>query len=186
MMVQITKSISAFLAQNRAKNDASNRAEFMYSLAEKRKRINDDACRANPDGVAMSDGNGDADKDVSSCARTDVKPVDRDVQMKYDIAKNTDGPLRRTTRKKGKASGSAPTISTVARPRTKSVLREQKKATSPVVVKSESEVKEKTLHLGLDQRLANIETHFSVQYGALKFLLLLSFTLIFYSSCPSR
>ncbi|KAJ7217726.1 hypothetical protein GGX14DRAFT_357104 [Mycena pura] len=159
----ITKSISAFLAQNRAKNDASNRAEFMYSLAEKRKRINDEACRANPDGVATSDGNDD-DKDVSSCARTDAKPVDRDVQMKYDIAKNTDGPLRRTTRKKGKASGSAPTATTAARPRTKSVVREQKKATSPVVVKSESEVKEKALHLGLDQRLANIETHFSVRY----------------------
>ncbi|KAJ7693311.1 hypothetical protein B0H17DRAFT_1059704 [Mycena rosella] len=148
----ITKSISAFLADNRAKNDASNRAEFLHSLAEKRKRVDDEV------------------PDVSSCARTDAKPVDRDVQMKYDIAKNSDGPLRRTTRLKTKAPEApapAPATSpTSTRPKTKSMARELKKAASPVVVKAEPDAKPPALHLhsGLDQRVGNIETHFSVRY----------------------
>ncbi|KAF8210674.1 hypothetical protein K438DRAFT_1810136 [Mycena galopus ATCC 62051] len=159
----ITKSISAFLAQNRAKNDASNRAEFLHSLAEKkRKRTDDDgdASRDNPDGdMAMN---------VSSCARTDAKTVDRDVQMKYDIAKNSDGPLRRTTRQKVKdaAPDAPPATPTSASTRTKSKSKSgaaaQNKATSPVVVKAEPDAKQ--VHFGLDQRLGNIETHFSVKY----------------------
>ncbi|KAJ7772698.1 hypothetical protein DFH07DRAFT_913579 [Mycena maculata] len=159
----ITKSISTFLAQNRANNDASNRAEFLHSLAEKRKRIADDAGRENPDGVADPD----TDVAVPSCARTDAKPIDRDVQMKYDIAKNVDGPLRRTTRSKDKAMvppAEAPPPTPSTRPRTKSAARELKKAASPVVVKTEPDVKQRELHFGLDQRLENIETHFSVRY----------------------
>lgn len=77
----ITKSISKFLAQNRARNDASNRTEFLESLAQKRRRLNLDP---------------DSTEPIPSCARTDAKHLDRDVQMKYDIAKNEDGPLRRT------------------------------------------------------------------------------------------
>ncbi|KAG2366310.1 hypothetical protein BDR07DRAFT_1396691 [Suillus spraguei] len=77
----ITRSISKFLAQNRARNDASNRAEFIESLAQKRRRLNLDP---------------DSTEPIPSCARTDAKHLDRDVQMKYDIAKNEDGPLRRT------------------------------------------------------------------------------------------
>ncbi|KAK0464737.1 uncharacterized protein EV420DRAFT_1745013 [Desarmillaria tabescens] len=67
----VTKSIPQYLSRNRARNDASNRAEFLCPTSE------------------------------TSCARTDAKTLDRDSQMKYDIAKNDDGPLRRTT-KKGK------------------------------------------------------------------------------------
>ncbi|KAF9241835.1 hypothetical protein BU15DRAFT_87083 [Melanogaster broomeanus] len=77
----VTKSISQFLAQNRAKNDASNRAEFLESLAQKRRRLNIDPESTDP---------------IPSCARTDAKHLDRDSQMKYDIAKNEDGPLKRT------------------------------------------------------------------------------------------
>ncbi|KAJ7680613.1 hypothetical protein DFH06DRAFT_904327, partial [Mycena polygramma] len=160
----ITKSISTFLAQNRAKNDASNRAEFLHSLAEKRKRIDDAASRVNPDGVSTPPN------DDASCARTDAKPVDRDVQMKYDIAKNNDGPLRRTTRQKanGKAAEATPaptpsTTATATRTKTKSAARD-KKAASPAAVKAEHDAKPNVLHFGLDQRLGNIETHFSVQY----------------------
>ncbi|KAJ7077317.1 hypothetical protein B0H15DRAFT_862203 [Mycena belliarum] len=154
----IIKSISTFLAQNRDKNDASNRAEFVHSLAEKRKRLDDEACRANPDGVAMMD-NSDA---TPSCARTDAKPVDRDLQMKYDIAKNSEGPLRRTTRQKAKAPEVPPTTAYApTRPRTKSMA---KKVGSPAVVKSEPNVKPNAPHSGLDERLTNLETHFSVRY----------------------
>ena len=35
-------------------------------------------------------------KELASCARVDVKPIDRDKQIKYDIAKNEAGPLTRT------------------------------------------------------------------------------------------
>ncbi|KAF7305986.1 hypothetical protein HMN09_00753100 [Mycena chlorophos] len=105
---KITKSISAFIAQNRAKNDASNRAEFLVSLAEKRRKLQEG-------------------EEASSCARADARAVDRDVQMKYDIARNTDGPLQRT-------------------------------------VKSESSSQIKKEETPLNQRLTDIETHFSVRY----------------------
>ncbi len=66
----LTKSISQYLSRNRARNDASNRAEFLRPPSD------------------------------TSCARTDAKMLNRDTQMKYDIAKNEDGPLRRTMKKK--------------------------------------------------------------------------------------
>ena len=37
---------------------------------------------------------------MTSCARVNGKPVDREKQIKYDIAKNEDGPLTRTAVKK--------------------------------------------------------------------------------------
>ncbi|KAK7005810.1 hypothetical protein R3P38DRAFT_3404535 [Favolaschia claudopus] len=157
----ITKSISAFLAQNRVNNDASNRTEFLKSLEEKkRKRDDDDASRDNPDGD-------DAPNDVSSsCARTDAKVLDRDAQMKYDIAKNSDGPLRRTTRQKAKgpaapdAQIAAPTT-TATRTKTKAAANKDKKASSPDEVKSEAA---SDANFGLDKRLGSIETHFAVNY----------------------
>ncbi|SJL07275.1 uncharacterized protein ARMOST_10618 [Armillaria ostoyae] len=66
----LTKSISQYLSRNRARNDASNRAEFLRPASD------------------------------TSCARTDAKTLNRDTQMKYDIAKNEDGPLRRTMKRK--------------------------------------------------------------------------------------
>ncbi|KAK0244449.1 hypothetical protein EDD85DRAFT_199969 [Armillaria nabsnona] len=66
----LTKSISQYLSRNRARNDASNRAEFLRPPSD------------------------------TSCARTDAKTLNRDTQMKYDIAKNEDGPLRRTMKKR--------------------------------------------------------------------------------------
>ncbi|KJA27620.1 hypothetical protein HYPSUDRAFT_197811 [Hypholoma sublateritium FD-334 SS-4] len=81
----INKSISQFLAQTRARNDASNRAEFLYSLSEKRRKLQEEG--GNPDEAL-----------ISSCARVDAKPVDRDKQMKFDIAKNGEGPLTKTVK----------------------------------------------------------------------------------------
>ena len=83
----MNKLISAFLAQNRARNDASNRDEFLYSTAQKRRRLAEEDQDSNISETA-----------ISSCARTDAKPIDRDVQMKYDIARNEEGPLRRTVK----------------------------------------------------------------------------------------
>ncbi|CEL58853.1 hypothetical protein RSOLAG1IB_08883 [Rhizoctonia solani AG-1 IB] len=64
---QTTKAISRFLSDVRARADQSNREEFVQ--------------RKHP-------GKGSA--------RTDAIKLNRDVQMKYDVVKNEDGPLGKT------------------------------------------------------------------------------------------
>ncbi|KAH7913277.1 hypothetical protein BJ138DRAFT_1146532 [Hygrophoropsis aurantiaca] len=120
----VVKSISAFLARNRARNDASNRTEFLESRAQKRQRLQIDDDSTDP---------------IPSCARTDAKPLDRDVQMKYDIAKNEDGPLRRTM--KGMDEDSQPQ----ARP---SISEDSLSEEQPAV----------------DERVKHIEAHLAVHY----------------------
>ncbi|KAF9019241.1 hypothetical protein BDZ89DRAFT_888929, partial [Hymenopellis radicata] len=132
----ITKSISQFLVKNRARNDASNRAEFLLSLEEKRARRGD----------AM-----DVD-DEPSCARTDAKQVDRTQQIKYDVAKNDDH-LRRTTKKQ---LDSQPLSS--QKGKEKAGVIEQ----TPYTEFDERVTTER--HPGLDERLSNVEAHFSVNY----------------------
>ncbi|KAG7443157.1 uncharacterized protein BT62DRAFT_904406 [Guyanagaster necrorhizus] len=106
----VTKSISQYLGRNRARNDASNRAEFLRPTSE------------------------------TSCARTDAKTLDRDTQMKYDIAKNEDGPLRRTTKKeKG---------SVLDEKGKQKVDRADESLTNPAVF----------------ERIADIEAHLAVHY----------------------
>lgn len=80
-----------------------------------------------------------------SCARTDAKTQNRDLQMKYDIAKNEDGPLRKTM----KASMTTNTSDTQTFQRT----------SSPV------DVPTKERYPALDERIKDIETHVSVKYG---------------------
>ena len=85
---RINKSISLFLAKNQARNDASNRAEFLHSLAERRKRKR---AVEDVDGDSTSIESNDAmDTDIrpKTCARVDAKAIDRDAQMKYVIAKD--------------------------------------------------------------------------------------------------
>lgn len=125
--LKITKAISQLLAQNRAKNDASNRAEFLESLAQKRRRLNIDP---------------GSTEHIPSCARTDAKPVDRDSQMKYDIAKNEDGPLRRT----------------VKGPDGKEVQAKEK-------LRALTDDTPSDLQPAIDERLKNIESHVAVRYG---------------------
>lgn len=133
---QITKDISRFLAQNRARNDASNRNEFLLSLAEKRRRLNE---------------NGDSAKSpVSSCARTDAKTQNRDLQMKYDIAKNEDGPLRRTTKT---VFSTQPDIGATEK------LNDNVSGT-PIETYPSAE-----RYPALDERLQNVEKHLAVRYG---------------------
>jgi hypothetical protein len=136
---QITKSISAFLAQNRARNDASNRAEFVHTLAEKRRQRQLD--------------NDDSPMTDISCARVDAKPLDRDVQMKYDIAKNEEGPLSRTVKQ--------PAPSNSAKGKQKAESRMDAKVN---VWQSEYDLASDR-HPGLDERLSNIESHLAVRYG---------------------
>ncbi|KII92625.1 hypothetical protein PLICRDRAFT_89194 [Plicaturopsis crispa FD-325 SS-3] len=111
-----TKEISKFLARNRARNDASNRTEFLH---------------ARPDGTP-------------SCARVDAKTIDRDVQMKYDIAQNEEGPLRRTMRPPGASEERAP-------------KRRKIDGDGEEEPTTES-------HPAFDERLRNIEAHVAVRY----------------------
>ncbi|HEV7735831.1 MAG TPA: hypothetical protein VGO47_00420, partial [Chlamydiales bacterium] len=77
------RQISEFIAKNRARNNISNRNEFL------RKRQSADA-------IVPLDNLTSMDVDIPSCARIDAIPVNRDIQMKYDVAKNDGGPLMRT------------------------------------------------------------------------------------------
>lgn len=126
----ITKDISRFLAQNRARNDASNRKEFLLSIAERKRRIQEAySCVDEPD-------------PGPSCARTDAKTQNRDVQMKYDIVKNEDGPLRKTLKREHE------------------VTTEQEYApVAPVDAVPSAE-----RYPALDERLRNIEAHLAVRY----------------------
>jgi hypothetical protein len=85
---------------------------------------------------------------ASSCARTDAKPLDRDVQMKYDIAKNEEGPLRRTV----KAGIGFQDIGN-----SKNSKGKQRKSSHDELSREQ--------HPGLDERLVNMETHLAVRYG---------------------
>ncbi|KAI1795606.1 hypothetical protein LXA43DRAFT_728562 [Ganoderma leucocontextum] len=135
----ITKDISRFLAQNRARNDASNRNEFLLSVAEKRRRLNEN-------------GEFEASSPLPSCARTDAKTQNRDLQMKYDIAKNEDGPLRRTM-KAGVMPGT-----------------QSSQPIAPVkdgpngVARPAEDYPSAERYPALDERLQNVEKHFAVRY----------------------
>lgn len=69
-----------------------------------------------------------------------MKQLDRDLQMKYDIAKNEDGPLRRTMKGHSRTETAEPSIA----------------------LSDHSETKDQP---ALDERLKNIEAHLAVRYG---------------------
>ncbi|KAG6830959.1 hypothetical protein H0H92_013671 [Tricholoma furcatifolium] len=130
----INKEISRFLAQKRARNDASNRAEFVYTPAQKRESLSDTQGEISP-----------------SCARVDAKPIDRDVQMKYDIAQNDEGPLSRTMHANVTETGSG------SKEKGKGKEVQPKEGRSLVTAPEEKWVAAE--HPGLDERLRNVETH---------------------------
>jgi len=72
--------------------------------------------------------------------------------MKYDIAKNDDGPLSRT--KARKSTGRQSEVPTTSSDR----------ARDPIVVPSD-EMALPRHHPGMDARLTDIETHLAVRYG---------------------
>jgi hypothetical protein len=72
--------------------------------------------------------------------------------MRYDIAKNDDGPLRRTKAKKGDSQQSTSQQSSNTRPGGEVVLLNDEDALPKH-------------HPGADERLSNIEAHLAVRYG---------------------
>lgn len=150
------------MAKNQARNDASNRAEFLSSLAERRKRQRvieggdgDDSAHSTfiESSVPM-----DLDIGGKTCARVDAKAINRDAQMKYDIAKDDCGPLSRSAKagllsEKGKMKSSPLEVEgTETKPKT--------------IIKQEfDEDVPSTRYPGLDERLKNIEGHIAVRFG---------------------
>ncbi|KAF8149461.1 hypothetical protein B0H34DRAFT_733796, partial [Crassisporium funariophilum] len=146
----INKSVSPFLAKNRARNDASNRAEFLSSLASS-KRTRSASTHNTPAG---------------SCARVDAKTIDRDAQMRYDIAKNESGPLTRNS-KHGTDQGHG----VLAQPAGSSVPHATSRSGGIVGANGggvgDSDDTTPARHPGLEQRLKNIEDHFAIWYVSL-------------------
>ncbi|KAG6849746.1 hypothetical protein H0H93_005544, partial [Arthromyces matolae] len=134
----INKEISRFLAQNRARSDNSNRSEFLYTPAQKRQRLSDPNADIGP-----------------SCARTDAKPLDRDLQMEYDIYK-IEGPLSRTI--------AVDTTRTPDNGKGKQKAKDEENLPSSRFIPEPEHEWTASKHPGLDERLRNIETHLSVRY----------------------
>ena len=110
------------------------------SIAEKRRRLNES-------------GEFEPSNPLPSCARTDAKTQNRDLQMKYDIAKNEDGPLRRTM-KTGVMSGTDSNQPTAA-------AKDSVNRSTP----SSEDYPSIERYPALDERLQNVEKHFAVRYG---------------------
>ncbi|KAG5650382.1 hypothetical protein H0H81_012424 [Sphagnurus paluster] len=138
--ISINKDISQFLARNRARNDASNRAEFVYTLAQKRQKLAAEGLDMDPS---------------PSCARTDAKPLDRDVQMTYDIAKNEEGPLSRTMH--------GESVEEIDKVGNKGNSKMDEAQLAKIQAQGDAGWT-KEQHPGLDERLSNIETHLAVRY----------------------
>ena len=143
------------LARNRARNNVSNTLEFLRPA--KRRRVGDDPASMEVDGAAVEEN---ATFPVATSARTDAIKVDRDVQMKYEVASVTSGQglLKRTVH-------SGPVASS-------STARDDGQGTGGIRVPKGS--KRITLdrnmptlerHPGLEERFRNIEDHLFVRYG---------------------
>lgn len=164
------KSISRLLSQARKRNDASNRTEFLQSIAEKRRKLDVDegAAQVPTTGAGVEAGNSaDAiasagDFMPSSCARVDARPQNRDVQMKYDIAKNEDGPLKRTMKAAPDDQAAAATEKSSVSQSPRAVQTEPGRGGGNVDTKPEVTAER---HSGLVERFTNIEAHLAVRYG---------------------
>ena len=150
------------MAKNQARNDVSNRAEFLSSLAKrrKRKRVEEDGDVGSTHSSSI-DSSDAVDSDIGgrkTCARVDAKAIDRDAQMKYDIAKDDCGPLSRTAK--------AGLLSEKGKMKSSSLEAEGSETKPKTTIKQEiDEDVPSTRYPGLDERLKNIEDHISIRFG---------------------
>jgi len=100
------------------------------------------------DDVSMN-GDGPPKAGPSSAARTSAKRIDRDIQMQYDIVKNAEGPLRRTTGKGKEKDVIAAGQGTGGR-----VPKEGADASTTTI----------SAHPGLEERFTGLEDHLAVRY----------------------
>ncbi|KAJ3514098.1 hypothetical protein NLJ89_g2577 [Agrocybe chaxingu] len=179
-------SQSSFLARTRSRNDASNRAEFLHTLIEKKRVIFSDSTESpgSDDGLQVVE--------VSSCARVDARPIDRDKQIKYDIHNNAEGPLTRRAKVDTPANEQPTNLPIPAlpnhkaptegdsRPQRKRKLGSAEEDRAPVTeFPSQSEGKRSMSvleegngdqaitaerHPGLYERVRNVEAHLAMRY----------------------
>lgn len=116
-------------------------------MSEKRRRMNE-LGESVPAGAPAAD-----DDTVPSCARADAKPQNRDLQMKYDIAKNEDGPLKRTMK-------GTPVQAADVKGKQRAGVMDANSIKVEVTAER---------HPGLDDRLSNLEAHLAVRYGEYRF-----------------
>ncbi|KAI0030940.1 hypothetical protein K488DRAFT_53147, partial [Vararia minispora EC-137] len=128
----VNRSISQLLARNRIKNDTSNCTEFLHAPKPRR--------------LPVEGEDEDEEDSPITTARADAKLIDRDIMMKFDVAKNEEGPLRRTVQDKDKNHG----INTEG-------------SRAPLHSRG-SEEWAHNRYLGLSERLRNLETHLAVRY----------------------
>lgn len=88
-----------------------------------------------------------------TCARTDAVQINRDVQMKYDVAKNDEGPLGRTMQ--GKSTAGEPRDAP-GQGRGGFIFRENSAQAGTITMRQ---------HPGLEERFHNIEEHLAIKYG---------------------
>jgi hypothetical protein len=100
----------------------------------------------------------DSDIGGKTCARVDAKAIDRDAQMKYDIAKDDCGPLSR--------SAKAGLLSVKGKIKSSPLEAERTETKPKTTIKQEiDEDVPSTRYPGLDERLKSIEDHIAVRFG---------------------
>jgi len=110
------------------------------------------------------------DVDAPTCARTDAIPVNRDVQVKYDVAKNEGGPLRRTVKSELADAGV-------------SQLSAEKKGKASTSLLGQGHEPTLQRHPGLSERFTNLEDHLVLKYGlVLKDISSIQVLILHYSS----
>ena len=147
------------MAKNQARNDTSNRAEFLSSLAERRKRERVEEDEGGDSAHSIDSSSDIGGQQTRTCARVDAKPIDRDAQMKYDIAKDDWGPLSRSAKagllsEKGKIPLEGEAMETKPKTTIKKEIEEE-------VIFAD--------HPALDERLKNIGDHIAVRFGMFHF-----------------
>ena len=134
--LQINKSISE-LARHLARSGASNRTEFLHTHRRLRTGEGSEVLRP---GKGKSASN---EVESASCARADARTVDHDVMMKFNIAKNEEGPLGRTLKVEMKNENE----------------RHADKSTEGDRLVAAGR------HPGLDERLRILETYLAMRYS---------------------
>jgi hypothetical protein len=173
-MFQLNRSISHMLAMNRARNNTSNTLEFLRPA--KRRRVGGDLVSTDIDGAP--DG-GDVTMPVPTSARTDPIKVDRDVQMKYDVAtvSHGEGLLKRTVH----VASAGPTL---AAPHDHPGTRDDgqgaggiRVAKGPKRITLDPNISTLERHPSLEERFRNIEDHLAIRYGVFLSRFALDFSL---------
>ncbi|KAF8342199.1 uncharacterized protein EI90DRAFT_2988706 [Cantharellus anzutake] len=143
----LTRSISQFLASNHARSNHNNIEEFLRPM--KRRRV--DESLTSPAQHDSSSSGDVCDEPLPTCARTRAIRVNRDIQMKYDIVKNDEGPLGKTMH--GTFKDPVEVLRNAPEQGAGGVIGDSRKGV-PILDR----------HPGFTERFKNIEEHLAIRY----------------------